>query len=176
MRGAGPDDLLELVLQSMGRLLAMSDLGIDEAEGRRRATGAIESGAAVATAERWVEAQGGDPRVVADPWSVLERAPFEADVPAPQGGWVTGCGALAVGRAAMSLGAGRARKSDPIDPAVGIVLARKVGDRVEQGAPLARVHGRTPERVARVVAEVAAAYAIGDAAVERPPLLLETIG
>jgi pyrimidine-nucleoside phosphorylase len=175
LRGDAPDDLLELVLASAGRLLAMSDLGIDEEEGRRRAEQAIASGAAVAKAERWVEAQGGDPRVAADPWSVLERAPFEADVPAPRAGSISACGALAIGRAAMTLGAGRARKADPVDHAVGIVLARKVGDRVGLGESLARVHGRSPEAVERVVAAVAAAYAIGEEPVERPALLLETI-
>jgi thymidine phosphorylase len=76
----------------------------------------------------------------------------------------------------MTLGAGRARKQDPVDHAVGVVLVRKVGDRVEQGEALARVHGRDRESVARALDEVAAAYAIGDEPVERPALLLETIG
>jgi pyrimidine-nucleoside phosphorylase len=175
LRGDAPGDLLELVLASAGRLLAMSDLGIDEEEGRRRAARAIASGAALAKAEQWVEAQGGDPRVAGDPWSVLERATVEAEVPAPRTGSIASCGALAIGRAAMTLGAGRVRKTDPVDHGVGIVLARKVGDRVEAGAPLARVYGRTQEAVDRVVAEVAAAYAIGDEPVARPALLLETV-
>jgi pyrimidine-nucleoside phosphorylase len=176
LRGEGPDDLRELVLASAGRMLAMSDLGVDEAEGRRRAEDAITSGAAVAMAERWIEAQGGDPRCVRDPWSVLERAPVEAEVAAPRSGYVSGCGALAIGRAAMTLGAGRARKQDPVDHAVGVVLVRKVGDRVGQGEPLARVLGRDRESVARALDEVAAAYEIGDEPVARPALLLETIG
>jgi thymidine phosphorylase len=154
----------------------MSDLGIDEHEGRRRALHAIESGAAIAMAERWVEAQGGDPRAVADPWSVLERAGVSADVPAPRAGSISACGALAIGRAAVGLGAGRARKSDPVDHAVGIVLVHKVGDQVEQGEPLARVYGRSDEAVARAVGEVTAAHVIGDDPVERPSLLLETLG
>ena len=80
LRGEGPDDLRELVLASTGRMLAMSDLGVDEEEGRRRAEAAIASGAAVAMAERWIEAQGGDPRCASEPWSVLERAPVESEV------------------------------------------------------------------------------------------------
>jgi pyrimidine-nucleoside phosphorylase len=176
LRGEAPDDLRELVLTSTARLLAMSDLGIDEHEGRRRALHAIESGAAIAMAERWVEAQGGDPRAVADPWSVLERAGVSADVPAPRAGSISACGALAIGRAAVGLGAGRARKSDPVDHAVGIVLVHKVGDQVEQGEPLARVYGRSDEAVARAVGEVTAAHVIGDDPVERPSLLLETLG
>ena len=176
LRGEGPEDLRELVLASTGRMLAMSDLGIDEAEGRRRAEAAIGSGAALAMAERWIEAQGGDPRAASDPWSVLERAPLEAEVPASRGGYVARCGALAIGRAAMALGAGRARKQDPVDHAVGVVLVHKVGDRVERGVPLARVLARDREALMRAVDEVAAAYSIGDDPVVRPGLLLETIG
>jgi pyrimidine-nucleoside phosphorylase len=175
LRGEGPGDLRELVLASAGRMLAMSDLGVDEEEGRRRALQAIESGAAAACAERWIEAQGGDPRVVGDPWAVFERAPVEAEVPALRSGNVSACHALAIGRAAMALGAGRARKGEPVDHAVGVVV-RSVGDAVEQGAPLARVLGRDRDAVARAIDEVAAAYAIGDDPIERPALLLETIG
>jgi len=149
---------------------------VDEAEGRRRAERAIASGAALAMAERWIEAQGGDPRCASDPWSVFERAPIEAEVPAPRGGHVSACGALAIGRAAMTLGAGRARKQDPVDHAVGVVLVRKVGDPVEHGAQLARVLGRDRAAVERAVEEVAAAYVIGDDPVARPQLLLETLG
>jgi pyrimidine-nucleoside phosphorylase len=175
LRGEGPDDLRELVLASAGRMLAMSDLGVDEDEGRRRAEAAIGTGSAVAVAERWIEAQGGDPRVASNPWSVLERAPLDVDVVAPRSGYVSACGALAIGRAAMTLGAGRARKQDPVDHAVGVVLRRKVGDRIEQGEPLARVLGRRSAAVEQAVGEVAAAYVIGDDPVARPPLLLETI-
>ena len=146
LRGEGPDDLRELVLASAGRMLALSDLGVDEAEGRRRAEHAIASGAAVAMAERWIEAQGGDARCVRDPWSVFERAPVEVEVAAPRSGYVSACGALAIGRAAMTLGAGRARKQDPVDHAVGVVLVRKVGDRVEQGGA-ARARARTRSRL-----------------------------
>jgi thymidine phosphorylase len=163
------------VLASAGRMLAMSDLGVDEAEGRSRAQAAISSGAAVERAERWIEAQGGDARCVREPWSVFEHAPVGEEVRAPRSGHVSACGALAIGRAAMTLGAGRARKQDPVDHAVGVVLLRKVGDRVERGEPLARVLGRDRATAARAIDEVAAAYAIGDDPVERPSLLLETI-
>jgi pyrimidine-nucleoside phosphorylase len=175
LRGEGPADLRELVLASAGRMLALSDLGVDEAEGRSRAEAAIGSGVAIERAERWVEAQGGDARCVRDPWSVFERAPVDERVVAHRSGHVSACGALAIGRAAMTLGAGRARKQDPVDHAVGVVLLRKVGDRVEQGEPLARVLGRDRETAARAIDEVAAAYAIGDDPIERPSLLLETI-
>jgi thymidine phosphorylase len=145
LQGRGAADFDELVTASAGRLLALSDLGVNEAEGRRRAEAAIASGDALRAMERWVEAQGGDPRVAADPWSVLERAPATLEVRSPGEGWVARVGALAIGRAAMTLGAGRARKGDPIDHAVGLVVDR-VGGRPGRARQPARDRPRPRRR------------------------------
>src|SRR5262249_26062672 len=83
LRGEGPPDLAEVVVSSAARVLALSDLGVDEAEGRRRAEAAVASGDAIRALERWIEAQGGDPRLATDPWSVMERAPVLHTVTAP---------------------------------------------------------------------------------------------
>src|SRR5262245_51732751 len=88
VRGDGPADFTELVLDAAARLLAYSDLGIDVEEGRRRAVAAIEDGSALDTYERWIRAQGGNP----DP-GVLEQAPVRRAVPAPRDGVVTRLGA-----------------------------------------------------------------------------------
>src|SRR5205085_1891923 len=125
IRGEGPPDFTELVLAASARLLALSDLGVDEAEGRRRAEGAIAGGAAFATYERWITAQGGDPGE-----SALPVAPVVRDVTAPADGIVARLGAIRVGVAALDLGAGRRTKGDEIDHAVGVVCRRKRGDRV----------------------------------------------
>ena len=111
VRGDGPADFTELVLDASARLLAYSDLGIDVAEGRRRAEAAVEDGSALDRYERWIRAQGGDP----DP-AVLERAPVRGVVPAPRDGVVTRVDALDVGVAALELGAGRRRKDGPDRP------------------------------------------------------------
>src|SRR6185436_5145823 len=129
VRGEGPPDLTELVLASCAHLLALSDLGVDRAEGRRRAEAAVADGSALAAYERWIRAQGGDPSEDA-----LERAPVVVEVPSPASGWVARAGAIAIGRAALHLGAGRRTKEDDVDHAVGIVCLAKRGDRVEQGA------------------------------------------
>ena len=97
-------------------------------------------------------------------------------VPAPRAGSIARCGALAIGRAAMQLGAGRERKEDAIDHAVGITLHAKPGDTVVAGQPIAHVHARDAEGAEIAEAEVLAAYELVDGPVERPPLLLETIG
>src|SRR6266508_3081082 len=116
VRGEGPPDFVELVLEACSRLLALSDLGVDEAEGRRRAEAALADGSAVAAYERWIRAQGGDPSEDA-----LPRAAVVARVEAPRDGYVTRLGAIQLGLAALHLGAGRRTKDDAIDHSVGIV-------------------------------------------------------
>ena len=117
VRGEGPPDFLELVLAATSRLLAVSDLGIDEHEGRIRAMQAIADGSAFEAYERWISAQGGDPSEDA-----LPTAPVVHQLAAPRSGYVSELGAVAVGQAALHLGAGRRTKDDTIDHAVGIVL------------------------------------------------------
>jgi pyrimidine-nucleoside phosphorylase len=170
LRGEGPPDFTELVLGSAARLLALSDLGVDEAEGRRRAQTAVASGDAVTAYERWIRAQGGDPLE-----DRLPEAPVVCTVPAPGGGWVSGLGGLGIGRAAVHLGAGRMRKEDPVDHATGVICHAKRGDRVEAGEPLAEVHARTEEAAERAAAEVLACYEIAAEPPSPRPLVLDVI-
>ena len=111
VRGHGPADFTELVLDACSRLLALSDLGIDVAEGRARAEAAVADGSAEAVWNRWIEAQGG----TADE-SALEHAPVVREVIAPRSGAVVGLDAIRVGTAALHLGAGRRVKSDTHRP------------------------------------------------------------
>jgi len=170
LRGEGPPDFSELVFDASARLLALSDLGIDEEEGRRRVEAAVADGSALAAYERWVEAQGGDPREEA-----LPKARVVAHVEAARAGYVSRLGAIAVGRAALHLGAGRRTKDDTIDYAVGVVCRRKRGDQVAAGDVLAEVHARDEASAADAVREVLAAYELAD---EPPPargLVLEVL-
>jgi pyrimidine-nucleoside phosphorylase len=175
LAGGGPADFRELVVGSAARMALLSDLDVDLDGGRRLAEQAIASGAALRALERLVEAQGGDPRLAEQPWEVLEAAPVVLPVAAQRSGAIARCGALAIGRAAMRLGAGRERKEDAIDHAVGIVVLAKPGDAVTAGEALAHVHARDRARAEEAAAEVLAAYVVVDGRVERPPLLLETI-
>ena len=170
LRGEGPPDLRELVLDACARLLALSDLGIDEHEGRRRAEAAVADGSALGAYERWIKAQGGDPREEA-----LPQARVLAHVEAPRAGYVSRLGAIAVGRAALHLGAGRRTKDDAIDYAVGVVCRRKRGDEVAAGEVLAEVHAQDEAAAADAVREVLAAYEFAE---EPPPpraLVLEVL-
>jgi pyrimidine-nucleoside phosphorylase len=170
LRGEGPADLVELVLGASGHLLALSDLGVDQAEGRRRAEEALASGAALDQYERWIRAQGGDPSLDA-----LPAAPVVRLVPTPEAGFVQAIAATAIGQASLRLGAGRVRKEDEIDHAVGIVCLAKHGDAVEAGSPLAEVHARSDEAAERAVADVLAAYTVGPGHPPKQPIVLDVI-
>ena len=170
VRGEGPPDFGELVLDACARLLALSDLDVDEAEGRRRAEEAVADGSALAAWNRWIEAQGGDPDEGA-----LPGAPVVRTVAAPRAGTIVRLGAIRVGNAAVHLGAGRRTKDDPIDHAVGVVCLRKRGDRVEQAEPLAEVHARNEASADEAAAEVLAAYELGDEPGPERGVLLEVL-
>jgi pyrimidine-nucleoside phosphorylase len=153
IQGRGPADFSELVLDGCTHLLALSDLGVDEGEARRRAETAVADGSALAAYERWIRAQGGDPDEAALPVADAVR-----EVAAPGDGWVTDLSAMEIGLAALRLGAGRRTKEDAIDHSVGVLCLAKRGDRVSAGSALAEVHARTEEEARAAVDEVAAAY------------------
>jgi pyrimidine-nucleoside phosphorylase len=170
LRGEGPPDFTELVLESAGHLLALSDLGVDHAEGRRRAEAAIADGSAVAAYQRWIRAQGGDPDEAA-----LPVAPVVREVEAESDGFVGALSAVRVGLAALHLGAGRQAKGDEIDHSVGVVCRAKRGDGVAAGDVLAEIHARDDASAATAAAEVAAAYELADEPPRPRPIVLETI-
>ncbi|HYK06411.1 MAG TPA: thymidine phosphorylase [Gaiellaceae bacterium] len=170
VRGEGPPDFTELVLDACARLLALSDLGIDEDEGRRRAEAAVGDGSALGVYERWIRAQGGDP----DP-EALPRAPVVLPVRAPRAGSVVRLGAIAVGMAALHLGAGRRTKEDAIDHSVGILCHVKRGESVADGDVLAEVHARDEASGDEAVAAVLAAYELGDEPPREHPILLDVV-
>jgi len=170
VRGQGPPDFTELVLDACAKLLALSDLGIDEAEGRRRAEAAVADGSAEERWRRWIEAQGG----TADE-SALPVAPVVHELRAPLAGYVWKLSAIRVGMAAVHLGAGRRTKEDEIDHAVGVVVRAKRGARVEEGDVLAEIHARTQEQAELGAREVLSAYELQDAPVDERPVLLDVV-
>jgi len=137
--GQGPEDVRTLVVALAGALLALSDLGISEAEGSARAGRALDDGSAAERFDRWVTVQGGT-------WKPGEFHRLGAsELVAERDGFVTGVEARLVGRAAQLSGAGRQRADDEIDAAAGVILAKKVGQSVGAGEALAVVYARRRE-------------------------------
>ena len=159
LSGEGPDDVREVTLTLAAALLALSDLGVDEAEGRRRAAAALADGRAAEHFERWCFVQGGRWK----PGEFHRLAAHEAR--AARAGYLTAVDALAVGQAAQIAGAGRQRIDDTVDPAAGVLLERAVGDQVEAGDALAAVFSRDPARRAQAGRVLDRAFTVGD---ERP--------
>jgi pyrimidine-nucleoside phosphorylase len=174
LRGGGPDDFREHCLHVAAHLLHMAGRSRNLRQAKNEAARALAGGEALAKFRALVEAQGGDVRYVDEP-SRLPRAKVVRDVASPKAGWVRWVDAREVGETVVALGGGRAKKADPIDHSVGIVVYKKVGDRVAQGEKLFSVHAATAEGAESAEARVLAAHRISRSPVEPLPLFYRTI-
>jgi pyrimidine-nucleoside phosphorylase len=156
LREEGPADVTELTRSLGVAMLVRGGIARDAGDATARLDAALRSGDAVRKAEAMVEAQGGNPRVVTDP-TLLPSAATETPVPARRSGVLGAWDARALGEVLVSLGGGRRRKEDAIDPRVGIRLTRKAGERVAGGETIALVAGPSPGDggMLRAVAEAA---------------------
>lgn len=170
LRGDEEGRLVDLVVEFAAAALAALE-GASEDEGRERARTALRDGSALESFRRMVEAQGGDPRVVDDPEGVLPTAPVIVPLTSTEEGSLAAVDAEEIGRASMMLGAGRLRKGDPIDPAVGIVFRPKIGDRLEREEPMGEVHARDEDGAEEAADRVRAALTFSQDEVEPPPLV-----
>ncbi len=170
-RGRLRDAAVMLVGEALSRLT-----GVGMGQGRASAAAALDDGRALEVFGRMVEAQGGDRRVVDDPWSVLPRAPVVRSLVCDRDGVLEAVDAEAIGRASVDLGAGRHRKGDAVDPAVGIVFRPKIGDRLERGSKVGEVHASDGAAADACAARVLEALAVGEREVEPPPLVVDWFG
>ncbi|HEY0154385.1 MAG TPA: thymidine phosphorylase [Longimicrobium sp.] len=175
LNGAGPADLWALTLELGTHLMLLSGLASSADDAVRTLTALRDSGAAARRMEMLLEAQGGDPRVVARP-DLLPAAPVVRTVAADADGWVAEADARTIAEAALQLGAGRLRKGDPVDPAVGVVVLARVGDRLVPGAPLAEVHARTDAAAQAAEARLRDAFRLSPEAVAAHAEPYETVG
>ena len=174
LRGEGPEDLRELCLVLGAQMVVLAGLAPDSRSARPILEERFRRGDALRKLGEMVSAQGGDATVVEQP-ARLPRAAIQHPAASPQDGIVTAVDAEALGVAAMRLGAGRARADDPIEPGAGLVIQRKVGDRVRRGEPLAILHTGVAGRLDDAVPRVQAAYRIGTEAPEEQPLVVEIV-
>lgn len=136
---------------------------------------ALHSGAALRCFSNMVKAQGGNARVV-DDYSLLPRARYQAKAVAPRSGYVQEIDTLKVGMLSVELGAGRARKEDRVDPAVGFWFRRKIGDWVVRGEVLVEVLANHRNKGREIAGEMQACYHVGKTRPRPPKLILERIG
>ena len=174
LRGKGPADFLEHCLAIGEQMLILGDRAADALQARALLLAALESGRAFDKLIAWIKAQGGDVSVLGDPPS-MSAASIVRPVLSPCDGTISAIDAMEVGLAAVELGAGRAKKDDPIDHAVGIVLDAKVGDHVSVGDNLFTVHANDVSRYEAVRDRVLAAYAWADQKVAPLPLVYRVI-
>jgi pyrimidine-nucleoside phosphorylase len=162
-----------LELAAAGLSHARGDSGREDA--REELVRRWAAGEALDRLRRMVAAQGGDAGVCDRPGEVLPSAPVRREVTAAGAGWVASVPARAVGELAAALGAGRARKQDPVDPAVGLELHVAVGDRVDPGTPVATVHARDEDAASHAAAAFTDLLALSDAEIPRPATLLDVV-
>ena len=172
LAGGGPGDLRRIVLALAEQMLLLGGACPSAQEARRHAREALDGGAARARFEQLIRAQGGDARVVADP-DLLPRAAASEALASPAEGVVAAIDALAVGRAAIALRAGRDRKEDTIDPGAGIVLEVGVGDPVGRGQPWATIHYGPDADVATATRLLTSALRVTPQPPPPTPLILE---
>ncbi|WP_345808398.1 pyrimidine-nucleoside phosphorylase [Bacillus pumilus] len=171
LKGEGPEDLNELVLTLGSQMVVLAKKAETLDEAREKLIEVMKNGKALEKFKEFLENQGGDGSIVDQP-EKLPQAPYQIDVPAKEAGVVAEIVADEIGVAAMILGAGRATKEDEIDLSVGIMLNKKVGDRVEKGDSLVTLHANR-EDVANVVEKIYDNIRIADHA--DAPTLIHTV-
>jgi pyrimidine-nucleoside phosphorylase len=161
LRGDGPADVHELTMRLGEQMLLLGGVADNRSSAREQLDEALQSGAARERFRDVITYQGGNPNVIDDP-GLLPTAAHSHVVAAQRDGYVTSCDALAIGRASVLLGAGRQRKEDAVDPAVGIMLHAKRGAAVDVGSPLATVAYNDAGRLEAALPLLTEAWSISD--------------
>jgi pyrimidine-nucleoside phosphorylase len=174
LKGRGPIDLIELCLDLSERMLLVGGAAGSRAEAHAMCGTAIGSGAALERFRAIIERQGGDPRVV-DDYGRLPKAPHQHLVKAQSAGFVTLLDAGLLGRACVTLGGGRDKVDDAIDPGVGIMIVAAIGEAVRPGDVILEVHYGDPERLQAALPLVTAAVQVSQQPPAAQKLILEEI-
>jgi pyrimidine-nucleoside phosphorylase len=170
LNGGGPADLRELSLELSAWMFCLGERTKSVEEGRRLAETMIAGGQAREKLRQGIRLQGGDARVVDEP-DRLPQSRFHVHVLSPAKGYVGATNCEQFGIALAILGGGREKKEDAIDHAVGLEFHKRIGDRVEQGEPLATIHYNADARLAEAKTMIAASYLIGQEVPKKPALI-----
>ena len=172
LHGGGPADFREHCLYVSAHMLLLGKRAKDLDEGRSMAERSIADGLAFEKFRVLVQAQGGDVSFVDNP-DKFPKAKLVDVVKAPRSGFISQVHARSVGEASVALGAGRAKKGDPVDHAVGFVIHHKVGDQVEEGQPLFTIHANDAEKSAEARVSALKAHVFSDSPVSVLPLFYD---
>jgi len=176
LRGGGPEDLRELCLELAAWMLHLGGVSRTVAKGKQLSAELISSGKALEKFRQMVELQGGDARVIDDA-KRLPQAQHAMEVTSAKAGYVGSIQCEQVGTACVILGGGRERKEDSVDPAVGIVLHKKVGDEVAAREPLATIYYNAEAKAEQARQLIESSYVVTDAAAStKRPLIHRIIG
>ena len=177
LKGGGPDDFRELCLSLGALALVAAKKSQSEAEARKHLEHLLKSGAALDHFRKLIKAQGGDPNVIEN-HALMPTAKHEFDFIVPGSGpkYISHIDGRKVAEACKLMGAGRAKKGDPIDLAVGVILAGKVGTKLEGGQPAARVYCNNEDHFDDVTAKLAEAFTFSDTPVAAPGVIKACVG
>jgi thymidine phosphorylase len=174
LHNGGPADLRDLCHELAAWMFYLGGASKTVAEGKQLSHKVIASGQAFERFRQMVELQGGDISTIDDPMR-LPSADHRVDVSSPQAGYVTAIACENVGTACVILGGGRERKEDSVDPAVGIVINKKIGDRVSAGESLCTIHCHSDAQAARAKTLLERSYQIADRAPARKLNLIHRV-
>jgi pyrimidine-nucleoside phosphorylase len=175
LQSKGPQDLRELCLELAGWMLYLGGASKNVADGKKKSAELISSGAALEKFRQMIELQHGDPKVI-DDLKRLPQAKHTLDVKIAKSGYLSSMQCEQIGTACVVLGGGREKKEDSVDPAVGIVLHKKVDDRVSSGDSLATIHYNSEVRAERAKQLIESSCEIADFPPAKRPLVHKVIG
>ncbi|MDD4122647.1 MAG: pyrimidine-nucleoside phosphorylase, partial [Eubacteriales bacterium] len=174
LKGNGPQDITDLSLTLASYMIFAGERSVSPEEGYQKAKHALESGAALSKFAEFIEGQGGDPKVIND-YTLFPQPSYSSEIYAKEAGFIGSTDAMTIGLASQHSGAGRATKEDIIDLSAGIMINKKVCDKVEVGELLATVYGNDRERVKKGSLEAIAAFHIQSNKPEYVPLVKRVI-
>ncbi|HLK22973.1 MAG TPA: thymidine phosphorylase [Bryobacteraceae bacterium] len=174
LQNAGPTDLTRISLELAARMIFLAKITATLDEARELAQQKLLDGSGYKKFKDVIQAQGGNPQVL-DRFELLPNATGVREISSPRAGYISAIDAEGIGKASSLIGAGRNTKEDTIDPAVGVILEVKVGQKIEGGAVLCRLYYTGEEQVEEASQQIEDAFRISASAPEERELILEVV-
>ncbi len=174
LKGNGPKDLVDLSIELGVQMLLLSGKFSNKTAAKKVLKQQLKSGAALKMFKKFIKAQGGDIAGIKD-YERFPGAKYTLEVMAPKSGWINGLTARTIGLGSMKLGAGRQKKTDPIDLGAGIYLHKKIGEKVKTGERLATLYTNRKKTLQEVEDLITPAWSIGTRAVKAKPVVVEVL-